>query len=83
MCVYVVPSGALLEASQKLLARGIHPARISDSLLHFTTQALTVLEGMAIPVDLSDRTALLNSANTALNSKVCELVIEDITFTFK
>ncbi|KAF2355101.1 T-complex protein 1 delta subunit [Trinorchestia longiramus] len=66
----VILAGALLEASQKLLARGIHPSRISDSLLHFSTQAQSILESMAIPVDLSDRNALLNSANTALNSKV-------------
>ncbi|XP_018020687.1 T-complex protein 1 subunit delta [Hyalella azteca] len=66
----VILAGALLEASQKLLSRGIHPARISDSLLHFSSQAQVVLESMAIPVDLSDRNALLNSANTALNSKV-------------
>lgn len=66
----VILAGALLEASQKLLARGIHPARISDSLLHFSAQARIVLESMAIPVDLSDRNALLNSANTSLNSKV-------------
>ncbi|KAA0198146.1 hypothetical protein HAZT_HAZT000101 [Hyalella azteca] len=65
----VILAGALLEASQKLLSRGIHPARISDSLLHFSSQAQVVLESMAIPVDLSDRNALLNSANTALNSK--------------
>uniref|UniRef100_A0A2P2HXH7 T-complex protein 1 subunit delta n=1 Tax=Hirondellea gigas TaxID=1518452 RepID=A0A2P2HXH7_9CRUS len=66
----VILAGALLEASQKLLSRGIHPSRISDALLHFSTYALTVLEDMAIPVDLSDRNALLHSATTALNSKV-------------
>jgi len=66
----VILAGALLEAAQKLLTRGIHPARISDSLLHFSTEAIKVLEGMAIPVNLSDRNALLNSANTSLNSKV-------------
>jgi len=66
----VILAGAFLEASSKLLDQGIHPARISDSLLHFQTQALNVLSTIAIPVDLSDRNALLNSANTSLNSKV-------------
>jgi len=66
----VILAGALLDACQKPLARGIHPARISDSLQNFCREAQEVLTSMAIPVDLSDRDALLNSANTSLNSKV-------------
>jgi len=66
----VIMAGAFLDASQKLLSRGLHPSRISDALLAFEAGAVGVLEGMAIPVDLSDRQALLNSANTSLNSKV-------------
>lgn len=66
----VILAGAFLEASQKLLDQGIHPARISNSLLNFEQEALKVLKSIAIPVDLSDRNALLNSANTSLNSKV-------------
>lgn len=60
----------MLETSQKLLTKGFHPATISDSLLHFASKAVEVLESMAIPVDLSDNASLLKSANTALNSKV-------------
>lgn len=63
-------SGAMLETSQKLLTKGFHPAAISDSLLHFSAKAVEVLESMAIPVDLTDNSSLLKSANTALNSKV-------------
>jgi len=66
----VILAGALLEACQKPLSRGIHPARISDSLQHFAQRAHEVLTEMSIPVDLSDRDSLLSSANTSLNSKV-------------
>lgn len=66
----VILAGALLESCLKPLSRGIHPARTSDSLQKFAAHSLEVLESMAIPVDLSDRESLLNSANTSLNSKV-------------
>lgn len=64
--------GAMLETSQQLLTKGFHPANISDSLLHFASKAVEVLESMAIPVDLSDNASLLKSANTSLSSKVCK-----------
>ena len=60
----------MLETAQQLLAKGFHPAAISDSLLGFSSKAVSILEEMAIPVDLSDRASLLKSANTSLNSKV-------------
>lgn len=66
--------GALLEASAKLLAKGFHPAGISNSLLDFSNKAVEILQDMAVPVDLSDRASLLKSANTALNSKVSDYV---------
>lgn len=68
-------SGSMLETSQKLLTKGFHPATISESLLHFSSKAVEVLESMAIPVDLSDNASLLKSANTALNSKVLLLYL--------
>lgn len=66
----VILAGAMLEASQRLLMKGFHPAAISDSLLEFSAKAVEILETMAIPVDLSDHASLLKSANTSLNSKV-------------
>jgi len=66
----VILAGAMLETAQQLLAKGFHPAAISDSLLGFSSKAVSILEEMAIPVDLSDRASLLKSANTSLNSKV-------------
>jgi len=65
-----VIAGALLGAAQKLLEKGIHPSVIADSFLKAATKAEDVLQSMSIPVELADRETLLNSSNTALNSKV-------------
>ncbi|KAJ2942565.1 hypothetical protein O0L34_g11097 [Tuta absoluta] len=66
----VVIAGALLDASEKLLAKGIHPTVISDGFQKALKLALQVVEGMATPVDLSNEEALLQAAATSLNSKV-------------
>ncbi|KAL0267383.1 UNVERIFIED_CONTAM: hypothetical protein PYX00_009671 [Menopon gallinae] len=66
----VVIAGALLEAAEKLLAKGIHPTAISDSFQRAACKAVEILTEMSIPVDLSDRENLIKSASTALNSKV-------------
>jgi len=66
----VILAGAMLEASQRMLNKGFHPAAISDSLGHFATKAVEILQSIAIPVDLSDKSSLLKSANTSLSSKV-------------
>ncbi|CAN0401250.1 unnamed protein product [Lampetra fluviatilis] len=66
----VVIAGALLDASAKLLQKGIHPTIISESFQKALEKAQEVLESMSLPLELSDRQSLLNSATTALNSKV-------------
>eukprot|EP01099_Mayorella_cantabrigiensis_P000068 TRINITY_DN1034_c0_g1_i1.p1 TRINITY_DN1034_c0_g1~~TRINITY_DN1034_c0_g1_i1.p1 ORF type:complete len:544 (+),score=137.89 TRINITY_DN1034_c0_g1_i1:36-1634(+) len=66
----VIIAGALLNACSNLLARGIHPSTISDAFAHACNEAVTALEKVAIPVDLSDRDSLLKNAITSLNSKV-------------
>jgi T-complex protein 1 subunit delta len=65
-----VIAGALLGACQQLLEKGIHPTTIADSFMKSASKAEEVLEGMATPVELSDRKSLLNSSNTSLSSKV-------------
>jgi T-complex protein 1 subunit delta len=65
-----VIAGGLLSACEKLLRRGIHPTVISDGFQVAVDKAKEILEGMATPVELSDRESLLKSANTSLNSKV-------------
>jgi len=66
----VVIAGSLLDAAQKLLAKGIHPTTISESFLHASAKAVEILSDMATPIDLADRDTLLKSASTSLNSKV-------------
>jgi T-complex protein 1 subunit delta len=66
----VVIAGSLLDAAQKLLARGIHPTTISESFQKCATTSCEILEKMAMPLELSDRESLLQSATTSLSSKV-------------
>jgi len=66
----VVLAGSLLEAADKLLQKGIHPTTISDSFQKAASKSVEILTNMAIPLDLNDRSSLLKSANTSLNSKV-------------
>lgn len=67
----VVIAGSLLNASQKLLSKGIHPTTISDAFQLAADRAVKVLKEMSTPVTLADRETLLKSATTSLNSKVC------------
>lgn len=66
----VVVAGALLEASEKLLQRGIHPTIISDAFQKAAAKSIEILIGMSIPLQLSDKENLIKSASTSLNSKV-------------
>ncbi|CAH0750219.1 unnamed protein product [Diatraea saccharalis] len=66
----VVIAGALLDAAEKLLQKGIHPTVISDGFQKALQLSLQVVEGMSTPVDLSNEDALLKAAATSLNSKV-------------
>ncbi|CAJ0586755.1 unnamed protein product, partial [Mesorhabditis spiculigera] len=66
----VVTAGALLDAAQTLLSKGIHPTKISDSFQRAATEAENILEKMSSPVDLSNDELLVKMATTSLNSKV-------------
>ena len=66
----VVIAGALLKATQELLAKGIHPAAISDGYNVALNKAKEVLNGMGQPVDLNDRNILIQNCVTCLSSKV-------------
>ena len=67
----VVIAGSLLDASQKLLQKGLHPSIISDAFLNAAKKCVEILEeSLAIEVDLNDNDALLRVASTSLNSKV-------------
>ncbi|KAK3923323.1 T-complex protein 1 subunit delta [Frankliniella fusca] len=65
-----VVAGALLEAAEKMLQKGIHPTAISDAFQRAATKSVEILRGMSVPVNLTDRESLVKSASTSLNSKV-------------
>ncbi|RWS22092.1 T-complex protein 1 subunit delta-like protein [Leptotrombidium deliense] len=67
----VIIAGSLLDAAQKLLAKGIHPTSISESFQDAAKECVKILEEhLAIPIDLNDTESLTRVASTALNSKV-------------
>ncbi|KHJ90149.1 TCP-1/Cpn60 chaperonin family protein [Oesophagostomum dentatum] len=66
----VVIAGALLDAAQTLLQKGIHPTTISDAFQAAAVEAEKILVGMSSPVDLSNDELLVKMATTSLNSKV-------------
>lgn len=66
----VVVAGALLEAAERLLQKGIHPTAISDAFQRCAQKAVEILTKMSRPIELNDRESLLKSAATSLNSKV-------------
>ena len=65
-----VIAGALLNAAQTLLEKGIHPTVISESFLMAAKKSEEILQAMSVPVDLGDREQLIRAASTSLNSKV-------------
>lgn len=66
----VVIAGSLLDASEKLLQKGIHPTAISESFQRAATKAEEILTEMSTPVNLNDTDVLVKIASTSLNSKV-------------
>jgi len=66
----VVLAGALLEAAERLLDKGIHPQTVSAAFLKCANKASEILKSISRPVDLSDRESMIQSATTALHSKV-------------
>ncbi|KAI5282437.1 T-complex protein 1 subunit delta [Ascosphaera aggregata] len=66
----VVIAGSLLAAAEKLLSKGIHPTIISESFQRAASLAVQILHDMSIPLDLTDRAALLQAASTSLSSKI-------------
>jgi T-complex protein 1 subunit epsilon len=70
-----VLAGALLEQSEALLDRGIHPIRIADGFDRACAVAVEELDRISDRVDYSkDQTEnLLKTAMTSLGSKMCVL----------
>ena len=82
----VVIAGSLLGAADRLLNKGIfglsvcynecltwagiHPTIISESFQRAAAAAVEVLHEMSHPIQLSDKTILLQAARTSLSSKI-------------
>ena len=66
----VVLAGSLLRAAEQLLDKGIHPQTITDGFLMAAHKAEEILKEISIPINLSDKEALIHAASTSLNSKV-------------
>lgn len=67
-----VLAGALLEHSESLLDRGIHPIRIADGFERACTVAVNSLEKVADKIEFSkdDTEELMKVAKTSLGSKM-------------
>ncbi|RMZ88803.1 hypothetical protein DV736_g3965, partial [Chaetothyriales sp. CBS 134916] len=66
----VVIAGSLLGAADKLLAKGIHPTAIAESFQRAAAASVQILHHMSQPINLADRTTLLQTAITSLSSKI-------------
>ncbi len=66
----VIFAGALLEQAETLLEQGVHSTVIVDGFREAETQALKILEKIAIKVSLEDKKSLINVAITSLRSKL-------------
>jgi len=65
----VVLAGELLKKAEELLEQGIHPSLIVSGYGKAADKAVSVLERIALPVDMEDRETLLKLANTSMRSK--------------
>jgi T-complex protein 1 subunit epsilon len=74
VCASVL-AGALLEQSESLLERGIHPIRIADGFDRACTIAVSNLESIADTIEYSKTHTenLLKTAMTSLGSKMFAL----------
>ena len=70
----VIFTGALLEKAEELIDKNVHPSVIVDGYTAASTEALKVLDKIAIKVKTDDRDLLAKIANTSMYSK---LVSED------
>lgn len=73
----IVLAGALLEQSEALLDRGIHPIRIADGFDRACTVAVEQLNRISDRVEFSleDTENLLKTAKTSLGSKMYVFII--------
>ena len=72
-----VLAGALLEQSEALLNKGIHPIRIADGFDRACAVAVAHLDKISDTIEYSkeNTTNLLKASMTSLGSKMCVLLL--------
>lgn len=66
----VVLAGSLLNATEKLLEKGIHPTTIAESFQKACQKSVELLGELSTKLELSDRESLLKASTTSLSSKI-------------
>ena len=66
----VIFTGALLEKAEQLISKDVHPSAIVDGYTAAAEQSLSILNKMAIKVDVNDRNTMLKIAKTSMDSKL-------------
>lgn len=66
----VIFAGALLNAAEELIHKGIHPTTISDGFALALQKSLNIINEVALSVDLSNDEQLLQCVKTSLASKI-------------
>lgn len=70
MQIFAVLAGSLLEQAEDLLDKGIHPVKIADGFEMACKKALATLESVSDTFPIQNRELLIESAVTALGSKM-------------
>jgi len=66
----VILAGALLNAAEELIHKGIHPTTISEGFAFALNKSLDIINEVAMSVDLSNDEQLLQCVKTSLASKI-------------
>ena len=66
----VVLAGSLLQNSEELVEKNVHPTIIVDGYKQASKKALEILKNIAIKIDPKDITPLEKIAETSMNSKI-------------
>jgi len=61
---------------------GIHPTTIAEAFEKAAEKSTEILRDISIPIELSDNKSLQQSASTALNSKVNQRRLINISLNF-
>src|SRR3954447_23302402 len=66
----VVLAGALIEKAEQLISKDVHPSAIVDGYTAAAEQSLSILNKIAIKVDVNDRNTMIKIAKTSMDSKL-------------